>query len=120
MPGTPPPALSVHNPWTDTEIIKRDRIHIHSAADKELKSKGPEIVTWKPDVSKTVKQEAEPRLYPIYAGPSDVPGPIFTAIDAPTPLADLTTQPGDVQADYAIDLPFNRFHFQSPTTVVSA
>ncbi|XP_022825428.1 uncharacterized protein LOC111355640 [Spodoptera litura] len=118
MPGTPPPALSVHNPWTDTEIIKRDRIHI--ATDKELKTKSPEIVTWKPEASKSIKQEAEPRLYPIYAGPSDVSGPIFTAIDAPTPLADLTTQPGDVQADYAIDLPFNRFHFQSPTTVVSA
>nr|XP_021187257.2 uncharacterized protein LOC110374042 [Helicoverpa armigera] len=119
LPATPPPALSVHNPWTDTEIVKRDRIHI--ATNKEQKTtKGPEIVTWQPELPKAVKKEAEPRVYPIYAGPSDVPGSIFTSIDAPTPLADLTTRPGDVQADYAIDLPFNRFHFQSPTTVVSA
>ncbi|KAJ8727614.1 hypothetical protein PYW07_001733 [Mythimna separata] len=118
MPATPPPAMSVHNPWLDTEIIKRDRIHI--ATDKEQRpNKKPEIVTWKPEVPKAVKKESEPRIYPIYAGPSDVPG-IFTSIDAPTPLADLTTRPGDVQADYAIDLPFNRFHFQSPTTVISA
>lgn len=119
MPVTPPPAMTMHNPWIDTEIIKRDRIHIATDNDRNSK-KNPEIVTWKPELPKAVKKESEPRIYPIYEGPSDVPSSIFTSIDAPTPLADLTTRPGDVQADYAVDLPFNRFHFQSPTTVVSA
>ncbi|CAH0605817.1 unnamed protein product [Chrysodeixis includens] len=121
MPGTPPPSLSVHNPWTDTESIKHDRIHL--AQDKKASKvtpKVPEKVTWKPELPKAVKRDAEPRLYPIYAGPGDVPATIFTSIDAPTPLVDLTTRPGDVQADYSLDLPFNRFHFQSPTTVISA
>lgn len=112
--------MSIHNPWTDTEIIKTDRIQIAQGKKDRRESKVVDIVTWKPEIPKAVKQEGEPRLYPIYAGPSDVPGPIFTAIDAPAPLVDLTTRPGDVQADYALDLPYNRFHFQSPTTVVSA
>lgn len=120
MPATPPPSLSVHNPWTDTETVKTDRIHIPHDKIEHRTRKTPEKVTWKSELPKPVRQESEPRLYPIYAGPSDVPGAIFTAIDAPTPLVDLTTRPGDVQADYSLDLPFNRFHFQSPTTVVSA
>lgn len=77
-------------------------------------------MTWKPELPKAVKVKSDPRLYPIYPGPVETSAPVFTAIDAPTPLIDLTTRPGDVQADYALELPFNRFRFQNPTTVVSA
>ncbi|XP_075972036.1 DUF1676 domain-containing protein Osi23 isoform X2 [Anticarsia gemmatalis] len=121
MPATSPPAMSVHNPWTDTEIIKTDRIQIaQDKKEQRRESKNSDLVKWKAELPKPVKAEVEPRLYPIYAGLSDIPGPIFTAIDAPTPLVDLTTRPGDVQADYSLDLPYNRFQFQSPTTVISA
>lgn len=123
MPVTPPPSMTIHNPWRDTEIIKTDRITKSELSQKsqERTTKALDIVTWKPELTNVIKEEEiNPRLYPVYTAPSDVPEAIFTAIDAPTPLVDFTTKPVDVQADYSLDLPYNRFHFQSPTTVVSA
>ncbi|CAH2105760.1 unnamed protein product [Euphydryas editha] len=45
---------------------------------------------------------------------------ILPSSNSQSTLVDLTTNPGEVQADYSLDLPFNRFYFQSPTPVVSA
>ncbi|XP_023948800.2 uncharacterized protein LOC112053572 [Bicyclus anynana] len=68
-----------------------------------------------------IQTEPEAKQFPVYSGVINVPPPsIFSVVDAPSPLVDLTTQPGEVQADYAIDLPYNGFHFQSPTPVISA
>ncbi|KAL0832808.1 hypothetical protein ABMA28_000970 [Loxostege sticticalis] len=113
MPGTPPPSMSVQNPWSNNPVVKIDR------SNNNGKSKHTEVVTWKPKLPESVKKEAEARLYPVYPGPDGTP-PIFTSIDAPTSLTDLTTRPGEVQADYALELPYNGLRFQSPTTVVSA
>ncbi|CAB3237143.1 unnamed protein product [Arctia plantaginis] len=120
MPSTPPPSMSIHNPWRDNEIINTDRMQL-SQNNKERTTKALDIVTWTPELTKALKEEdIKSRLYPVYTAPSKVPDPIFTAIDAPTQVVDFTTRPADVQADYSLDLPYNRFHFQSPTTVVSA
>ncbi|XP_028178815.1 uncharacterized protein LOC114366220 isoform X1 [Ostrinia furnacalis] len=116
MPATPPPSMSVQNPWpnSNSPVVKIDRSIEHGKDFKHT-----DVVTWKPELPKAVKQEAEARIYPVYPGPDGTP-PIFTSIDAPTPLTDITTRPGDVQADYALELPYNGLRFQSPTTVVSA
>ncbi|XP_050343454.1 uncharacterized protein LOC126768980 isoform X2 [Nymphalis io] len=58
------------------------------------------------------------RQYPIYTGLTS-PDEMTSIYSQPT-LVDLTTRPGEVQVDYSLDLPFNGFHFQSPTSVVSA
>lgn len=111
MPATPPPALSRHSLWPDN--FKLDR---RAEASKQTKEGHVEI-SYKPEVAKT---KEEPRLYPVF-----MPSPVtssssdFSSIDAPTPLTDLTTRPGEVQADYLLDLPYNGFRFQSPTPVVS-
>ncbi|CAG9795279.1 unnamed protein product [Diatraea saccharalis] len=111
MPVTSPPTLSVQS-WPNNEAIKIDRSDV---ANDRVRG-NIDAVTWRPELPKAIKQEAEARVYPVYAGPEVTP---FTSIDAPTPLADLTTRPGEVQADYALELPFNGLRFQSPTTVVS-
>lgn len=118
MPVTPPPAMSI-DPWHNTDI-KVDRIHIAKAIEDVTEKKIVDVTTWRPELSKAVKVKPEPRLYPIYAGPVDTQIPIFTAIDAPTPYTDFTTRPGEVEAEYALELPFNNFRFQSPTTVLAA
>lgn len=84
------------NAWPNIETgdIKVDRVHIATPMEDE-------------------KHKSE-RLYPVYNGVEDTP-----PFDIPT-LPDLTTRPGEVQADFALDLPYNGFRFQSPTTVVSA
>lgn len=91
-----------------------DRIHIikDTESNKDL--------AWKPQLPKAVKVKSEPRLYPIYPAPLETSVPIFTSVDSPIPLVDLTTRPGEVQADYALEMPFNGFRFQSPTAVVSS
>lgn len=117
MPATPPPSMSVQNPWSDHRAVKLDRANVANEASKD--SKHVEVVTWRPELPKAVKQESEARVYPVYSGPDGTPT-VFTSMDAPTSLVDLTTRPGEVQADYALELPYNGFRFQSPTTVVSA
>ncbi|KAI5644481.1 hypothetical protein NE865_03588 [Phthorimaea operculella] len=110
MPATPPPSMSIHS-WPHFEgDIKVDRIHV---AEEDFKKRSLQNV---PEVS-AVKSNA--RLYPVYVS-SETSAPIFTSLDAPTPLTDLTTRPGEVQADFAMELPYNGFRFQTPTTVVSA
>lgn len=60
-------------------------------------------------------------MYPVFVQPPETSSSsVFTTIDAPVPLSDLTTRPGEVQADYSLELPYNGFRFQSPTPVVSA
>lgn len=118
MPATPPPAMSA-DPWFNTDI-KVDRIHLAKAIEHVTEKKKVDVTTSRPELPKAVRVKSEPRLYPIYTGPADTQIPIFTSIDAPTPLADLTTRPGEVQAEYALEMPFNNFRFQSPTAVVSA
>ncbi|KAL4707912.1 hypothetical protein ACJJTC_013703 [Scirpophaga incertulas] len=116
MPATPPPSLSVQN-WSNNDAIKIDRANIANVDRKN--DQHVDVVTWRPELPKAIKEEAEARVYPVYAGPEGTPA-IFTSIDAPTPLVDLTTRPGEVQADYALELPYNGLRFQSPTTVVSS
>ncbi|XP_049870351.1 uncharacterized protein LOC126369829 [Pectinophora gossypiella] len=109
MPTTPP-STSIH-PWPmQAGDIKVDRIHIAREDIKEEANTKRE----------SNKLRIEPRLYPVYIGAPETSPPIFTSIDAPTPLADLTTRPGEVQADFALDLPYNGFRFQTPTAIVSA
>lgn len=115
--ATPPPPSPTQNSWNNHAVVKLDRANVANEATKDPKH--AEVVTWKPELPKTVKHESEARLYPVYSG-SDGSPPIFTSIDAPTSLTDLTTRPGEVQADYALELPYNGFRFQSPATVVSA
>lgn len=115
MPATSPPAMSVEL-WNNANV-KMDRIHL---SNKEAKESKTDVLTWKPKQLKAVKVKSEPRLYPIYSGPLETSVPAFTSVDEPIPLIDLTTRPGEVQADYALEMPFNGFHFQSPTTVVSS
>ncbi|XP_045765569.1 uncharacterized protein LOC123867536 isoform X2 [Maniola jurtina] len=68
---------------------------------------------------KSVKQED--RQFPVYTEAINLPHPsIFTVVDAPSPLVDLTTRPGEVQADYSLDLPYNGFRFQGSNPVVPA
>ncbi|XP_038220250.1 uncharacterized protein LOC119838388 [Zerene cesonia] len=43
----------------------------------------------------------------------------LTNTDFFSSLPDITSRPGEVQADYSLELPFNRLNFQSPNTVVS-
>lgn len=112
VPVTPPPVMPVTTwPNMETGNVKVDRIHIA----KDNGKNSLEVST-----AGNVRLRSEPRLYPVYVGPPDTSPPIFTAIDVPTPLVDLTTRPGEVQADFAIDLPYNGFRFQSPTPVISA
>ncbi|XP_072940089.1 uncharacterized protein Osi23 [Epargyreus clarus] len=115
----PTSALSKpQSPWSiDTGDIKIDRIHIADRKDKE--SLKVDMKDVKKPETKTIKQEMEPRLFPVYLSSSEPPNEMFSSIDAPS-LVDLTTRPGEVQADYSLDLPYNGFHFQSPSTVVSA
>lgn len=114
MPATSPPAMSV-DAWNNN--LKMDRIHITKAVDKNEKKNG---VSWKPELPKAIKMKSEPRLYPIFTGPGETSVPVFTSVDAPIPIVDLTTNPGEVQADYALEMPFNGFRAQSPVTVVSS
>ncbi|KAM3967189.1 DUF1676 domain-containing protein Osi23 [Aphomia sociella] len=116
MPATPPPTLSVNQWPLDSGVINVDRIALADTTEN-IKEKS-DVITWKPELTKVSKGEMEPRLYPVYSGQQS--SPIFTSIDSPTPLIDLTTRPGEVQADYSLDLPYNGFRFQTPTTVVSA
>ncbi|XP_053603604.1 uncharacterized protein Osi23 isoform X2 [Plodia interpunctella] len=111
MPATPPPPLSVNQWPLDTGAVKVDRT---SVVDKDGKESQVKIFTWRSELPK--KEEIEPRLYPVYQSSPAV----YTSLDAPNSLIDQTTRPGEVQADYTLDLPYNGFHFQSPSTVVSA
>ncbi|XP_059046086.1 uncharacterized protein LOC131841778 [Achroia grisella] len=116
MPGTPPPALSAPQ-WPLDSGVKIDR-RISADTTKTVKDNNADVVTWKPELNKVTKGEMEPRVYPVYTV-SQTPS-VFTAIDSPTSLVDITTRPGEVQADYTIDLPYNGFRFQTPSTVISA
>ncbi|XP_063533099.1 uncharacterized protein LOC134743537 [Cydia strobilella] len=110
MAGTPPP---LSRSWSnlDTGNIKTDRIHLAAVYTEANDVKG--------ETPKFIQRESESRMYPVYPGPDATPS--FTVIDSPTPLiADLTTTPGEVQADYALELPYNGFRFQSPTPVISS
>ncbi|XP_037868643.1 uncharacterized protein LOC110385501 isoform X2 [Bombyx mori] len=120
MPTTSSPSIIAQSPWSNPENgnIKADRVHI-AKIPQEAKSSTKEV-NWKPEIPKAVKKDSEPRLYPVYNGLAHSPTAVYSAIDAPAPLIDLTTRPGEVQADLALDLPFNNFRFQSPTPVVSA
>lgn len=112
MPATPPPSMSVDS-WPNIDIgsIKVDRIHVAEDVKRSDTSRKSD---------KANKLRAEPRFYPVYTGIPETPLPVYTAIDAPTPLIDLTTKPGEVQADFALDFPYNGFRFQNPTPVISA
>lgn len=113
--GTAPPPLPRHSTWPLEEVFKLDRISKTSGSENTA-----EVVTWKPELPKQVNP-SEPRLYPVYSEPeTSSAGGVFTSIDAPTLLTDHTTVPGEVQADYSLDFPYNGFRFQSPTTVVSS
>lgn len=120
MPGTPPPALSRHNSWSNLESgnIKSDRIDlgtVYTDDPNDVKHSDTNVDQLK---SQFIERKTNPRLYPVYNGAPDPTS--FTVIDSPTPLLDLTTTPGEVQADYTLELPYNGFRFQSPTPVVSS
>lgn len=58
------------------------------------------------------------RQYTVYNGYTSED--IVPSSNSQSTLVDLTTNPGEVQADYSLDLPFNGFHFQSSTPIISA
>lgn len=68
------------------------------------------------NVNKLDKEDI--RQYTVYNGytSEDNIGP---SSNSQFTLVDLTTNPGEVQADYSLDLPFNGFHFQSSTPIIS-
>ncbi|XP_039749758.1 uncharacterized protein LOC120626333 [Pararge aegeria] len=105
--GILPRSTNPNSPLNQANIKDNSR-NIKSEPNIETKVNG-----------KAVKQET--RQFPVYSGALNLPPPsIFTVVDQPSPLVDLTTRPGEVQADYTLDLPYNGFHFQSPTPVVPA
>ncbi|KAI8424423.1 hypothetical protein MSG28_002921 [Choristoneura fumiferana] len=116
MPGTPPPSLSKHNSWSNFESgnIKTDRIDLGAGYTDDPN----DVKHSDSSMTQFIKRKSDPRLYPVYNGSPDASP--FTVIDSPTPLLDLTTTPGEVQADYTLELPYNGFRFQSPTPVVSS
>lgn len=62
-------------------------------------------------------------LSPIQLSAADVSSQInISPLNTPfqQQLVDLTSRPGEVQADYSLDLPYNGLHFQSPTPVVQS
>lgn len=115
MGATSPPTLPRQS-WPLDGSLKFDR-------KSELNSDQRSIddVTWKPEVPIQISGQSATQLYPIYKGsPEDDSSGIIASLDAPTPLTDLTTLPGEVQADYSIEFPYNRIHFQSAPAVVSS
>ncbi|VVD01861.1 unnamed protein product [Leptidea sinapis] len=70
-----------------------------------------ETVTWKPSESRIIHSND------IYG--SSESNSLLSATDDSVPI-DLNTGPSDVQADYALELPYNRLYFQNPTTIIPA
>ncbi|CAG4993027.1 unnamed protein product [Parnassius apollo] len=111
-PQTTSPSMINNSPWPSSDMIETKLNRVQVETNKQnLK----ESVTWKSEISEELKKKSDARIFPVYPGPSTS---VFTAIDDPTSLADVEARPGEVQADYTLDLPYNRFHFQSPTTIV--
>ncbi|XP_034829873.1 uncharacterized protein Osi23 isoform X2 [Maniola hyperantus] len=112
-----PRSTNAHNPFTEAGDIQADRTNIAEHVFEENIKNKREI---KRNMNvKAVKDED--RQFPVYTEVLNLPHPsIFTVVDAPSPLVDLTTRPGEVQADYALDLPYNGFHFQGSNPVVPA
>lgn len=101
-----------NNPHKDVSDIKVERVAevlINKAVKNEPNARKVNV--------KAVKTEA--RQYPVYTALNLPPPSEFTVEDA-VPSVDLTSRPGEVQADFALDLPYNGLHFQSPTPIVSA
>ncbi|CAH0725320.1 unnamed protein product, partial [Brenthis ino] len=75
------------------------------------------------DKNKIKRVPKESILYPVRSSVIDLSSQ-FNLASTNKPfnqeLIDLTSRPGEVQADYSLDLPYNGFHFQSPTSVISA
>ncbi|KPJ19499.1 hypothetical protein RR48_11126 [Papilio machaon] len=69
-----------------------------------------------PNNIKEEEQNSAAKVFPIY--PGNLAGELN--LDAPNPVVDLSTRPGEVQADYALELPYNRLRFQSPTPIISS
>lgn len=67
------------------------------------------------NVNKLDKEDI--RQYTVYNGYTSED--IVPSSNSQSTLVDLTTNPGEVQADYSLDLPFNGFHFQSSTPIIS-
>lgn len=92
--------------------VKNERLNIEDAVNNENVSKN------------TIKRAPkESVLYPVRSSAIDLSSQHNLA-STNTPfnqqLIDITSRPGEVQADYSLDLPYNGFHFQSPTSVISA
>lgn len=67
------------------------------------------------NVNKLDKEDI--RQYTVYNGYTSED--IVPFSNSQSTLVDLTANPGEVQADYSLDLPFNGFHFQSSTPIIS-
>ncbi|XP_068631441.1 uncharacterized protein Osi23 [Battus philenor] len=112
------PALtSKDNTWLKSEESNSNMENKRDKITKEPSNitKRSIAVDWKPYNFKDTKPISEDKVFPVY--PGNVPT-VFTAVNVPSPIIDLTTIPGEVQADYALELPYNNMRFQSPTTVV--
>lgn len=91
--------------------IKVDRVHIAETDDIKLVKRATETIS-KPDED---NEQDNAKQFPI--SNLDV---LYNPSNELSPQVDLTTSPGEVQADYTLDLPYNGFRFQNPTTIISA
>ncbi|CAK1598801.1 unnamed protein product [Parnassius mnemosyne] len=113
-PQTTLPSMTIYRPGPNSDMIKTKLNRVQVKTNEEnLK----ESVNSNSEISEESRKNSEARIFPVYPGPSTSE---LTVIDAPISFADLATRPGEVQADYTLDLPYNRFRFQSPTTIVSS
>ncbi|XP_045535029.1 uncharacterized protein LOC106717753 [Papilio machaon] len=101
------------SPWPNSEYTKLDEIHQNK---EQHNRKRINNVIQNPNNIKEEEQNSAAKVFPIY--PGNLAGEFN--LDAPNPVVDLSTRPGEVQADYALELPYNRLRFQSPSPVISS
>ncbi|XP_013165112.1 PREDICTED: uncharacterized protein LOC106115969 [Papilio xuthus] len=101
----------IASPWAKSEHIKLDEL-------KQYKEQSEDNIIDVIQSTNNIKEEqnSEAKVFPIYPGTQA--GELN--LDVSNPVVDLSARPGEVQADYALELPYNRLRFQSPTSVVSS
>ncbi|GBP75966.1 hypothetical protein EVAR_54619_1 [Eumeta japonica] len=123
LPGTAPPPLPKYSHWPIDTNVKYDRSLVKASneadpvvtkLERDTKSDKSLFLS---EVTKAIKESGEPRLYPVYSETEPTTS-VLSSLHAPNVPIDLTTSPGEVQADYSLDLPYNRIYFQSPTTLI--
>lgn len=110
VPITPKKEKRNPNPWPNSEQTKSDN---QQKQNKESDRK--HIVVENTDKKGQYLISSEAKVFPVY--PGTLTGEFN--LNVPSPV-DLTTTPGEVQADYALELPYNGLRFQSPSSVVSS